>query len=44
MVDSELYILLVANKFSKMETRKDGREEYTQTKRMFRGLAVVKYE
>jgi hypothetical protein len=33
MVGSELYTLLLSNNFSKMETRKDGGEEYTQFKR-----------
>ena len=36
MVESELYILLLGNNFSKMETRKYGREEYTQIKRKCR--------
>jgi hypothetical protein len=33
IVDSELYALLLGNNFSKMETCKECREEYTQIKR-----------
>jgi hypothetical protein len=33
MVDSELHTLLLGNNSSKMETRKDGRQEHKQIKK-----------